>query len=115
MKGKLVGAASVTPASVIVAAVLAGCGRATPVAGATTRHRTGRHALGVEWSTGAAAADAYQRAHPEVPDAQAPDDFVIVNRNPRPRTLRVLRDVAVTVLGSPHHGRVPSVDERYLP
>lgn len=51
----------------------------------------------VQWLTGAAADAAYQRDHPDVPGAEAPNGFYIRNANPRLRTLPVRGDAAVAV------------------
>jgi hypothetical protein len=57
----------------------------------------------IQWLTGEAAREAYTAAHPDDP-GYPPNDYFIVNDNPRLRVLPVAGDVTVTVL---EHGFEP--------
>jgi hypothetical protein len=57
----------------------------------------------IQWLTGEAAREAYTADHPDDP-GYPPNDYYIVNENPRMRVLSVAGDVTVTVL---EHGFEP--------
>ncbi len=62
----------------------------------------------IQFLTGKPAVDAYQRDHPDDPDGP-PNDYYIVNANPRLRTLAVAADVEVRLVRL-HEGKGPDLE-----